>query len=311
MNGLAEKARACFYERARSRGLKESSVQRKARELERFLDYAERGLKKDLREISAGDIEEYFLSLRERGLSGSTLETARGTLTDMFMGLEARGLIMLDPMEMTDIVIREKSGKKTIFSENEMEDFLNAIDPATGCGLRDRCVFELMYVTGMRIGEAVKLNTDDIDFSHNEVLIRQGKGRKDRIVPLGTVAKRFLEKWVKKVRPYFLKKASEDDGALFLSAKGTRASQGLVRWRMRRYLKEAGIAKEGLTPHSIRHSTATHLLRNGADIVFVAELLGHESLVTTQAYTSQIVDGLKKTHKTYHPRENELYPEDI
>jgi len=308
---MMKKAEVCFIEYVTGKGLKGKTIVRKKTELKRFLGYVGKELAKDLRDISSNDIEEYFLWMQEAGFTNSTLGIAHSMLVDLFMALTRCELVMSNPMDLTEIVIRERTGTKVILSEKEMEALLNNIETVTGYGLRDKSIFELMYVTGMRIGEIIRLNVGDVDFSLNELMIRQSKGRKDRIVPLGKVAKLYLKKWIKITRAYFLKDVLEDSGALFLSEKGSRISGSLIRYRLKHYLKLAGIEKKGVSPHSIRHSAATHLLQNGADIIFVAELLGHESLVTTQVYTSQIVEGLKKTHKMYHPRENQLYKENI
>ena len=196
-----------------------------------------------------------------------------------------------------------------ILTEDEMSRLLDSIDTITGFGLRDRSLFELMYVTGMRVGEIVRLDVEHIDFSLNEVFVTKSKNRKERIVPLGGVAKRFLEKWVKEVRSYFLTGCKDDPKALFLSDKGMRISGSAIRYRLKRGLKIAGIEKKGVSPHSLRHSCATHLLAGGADIRLVQELLGHESIETTAAYTKEIVKELKRVHKMHHPRENRLYVE--
>ena len=169
---------------------------------------------------------------------------------------------------------------------------------------------ELLYVAGLRNSEVVHLDVEDVDFSLNEVLIREGKGNKDRIVPLGQICKRFLWNWVKEARAWFLS-SKQDSGALFINRRGERIASSTVRYLLKRHLQEAGIRKPGVTPHSIRHSCATHLLMHGADIRYVQELLGHDSLDTTVVYTPQIADGLKRMHRMYHPRENELYREDV
>jgi integrase/recombinase XerD len=307
---LSGKARAVFQEHLLSRGLKDETIKRKTLELRRFLSYVRKNLKKDLREVSPEDIEEYFIGLTEKGFSKSTLVTAHSTLGDLFLALHRHDLILKNPMEETDIYIREKSGVKVVLSEAEMDKLLNSIETDTGFGLRDRALFELMYVTGMRIGEMRRLDVEHVDFSQDEVFIVKSKNRKERIVPLGKTAKGFLQKWVKETRAYFLKEVKKDGGALFLSEKGVRISSSLIRSRLKRYLAAAGIEKKGVTPHSFRHSCATHLLAGGADIRFVQELLGHESLETTVVYTREVVTGLKRIHKMHHPRENELYREE-
>ena len=306
-NSIFDSAHLVFTKHLASKGLKKETINRKTLELRRFLKYINKKLQKDLRDTAPGDIEDYFINLENHGFSKSTMVTAHSTVCDLFIALARHDMILTNPVEQTDICIREKSGAKVILTEKEMEAFLTSIDTGTGYGLRDRALFELMYVTGMRIGEVVRLLVEHIDFSLNEVFIQRSKNRKDRIVPLGRVAKMFLEKWIKKVRVYFLADVKEDCGEVFLSEQGRGLAASSIRYRLMRWLKIAGIEKKGVSPHSLRHSCATHLLAGGADIRFVQELLGHESLETTVAYTKEVVAGIKKIHKMYHPRENQIY----
>ena len=167
-----------------------------------------------------------------------------------------------------------------------------------------------MYGTGIRIGELENLNISDIDFNEKMLFIRQGKGRKDRMVPCTDTAINFLKEYITKVRPalcYF----NSNQKVLFLSKSGRRFTAGAFRKMLERYLKKSGIKKK-ITAHSFRHSFATHLLEHGANIRYVQEILGHESLSTTAIYTRVVVDDLKREIKKYHPCENELYTfEDI
>lgn len=188
-----------------------------------------------------------------------------------------------------------------------MASFLDSIVTKTGFGARDRAIFELMYVTGIRIGEVQNLNIDDIDFSLKEITIREGKGDKDRIVPLGSVAEDYINLWIKRGR----KGVKASQRALFINSLEGRLKVGRIRAIFDKYLQLNNLENKGFTPHSIRHSCAIHLLQNGADIRYVQELLGHESIETTAGYTKSMIKSLKKLHKTYHPRENELYPDDI
>ncbi len=303
-----EKARVLFFENLIGRGLKEETIKRKTLELERFFRYLKRENQIDLREITSKEIEDYFYYLDREDFSSATKGIARSMIGNLFMCLYRNEIILQNPMSITDIYIKEKSGIKAILTEDEMEDFLNAIETKTGYGKRDRALFELMYVAGLRISEVTNLTIEDLDFSLNEVLIRNSKGGKDRIVPMGKIAKQYLESWIKTARRWFIK---EDNSILFLSVKGLKFPTTSIRWRFNIYKKKAGIDRKGVTPHSIRHSCATHLLKGGADIRFVQELLGHESLETTVIYTKEIVSGLKRMHKMHHPRENELYKEDL
>lgn len=301
-------AHMIYAEYIHSRNLQRATICRKEVEINRFFRYFR--LRKDLRDITPRDLENYFEELKKQ-YSGSTRAAAKAAVADLFKALVQNDLIIINPLDMTEIVIREKAGFRVVLTEEEMARLLDSISTATGFGLRDRALFELMYVTGMRRGEVVRLNVCDVSFSTAEVMISRSKGCKDRVVPLGSVAGRYLKRWVKKVRPGFLKEAAKDHGAVFLSCKGKRIAVSLIEMRLKHYLKLAGIEKEGVSPHSIRHSCATHLLQQGADIRFVQELLGHSQLETTARYTREIIAGLKKVHKRFHPRENELFVEKL
>lgn len=286
----------------KSRGLKKSTITRKLVELRRLLAYI-KDKSMDIRDFTPKDIEEYIISINS---SYSTKSTAMSLVRDVFNTLMFNQLILTNPINKTDIAISDKAGVKKVFTEDEVLDFLDSIETVTAFGIRDRAMFELMYVTGMRVGEVSNLNIDDIDFSLKEVFIQNGKGDKDRIVPLGSIAEEYITLWIKRGR----KGVKVTDKALFLSSRNQRLKADRISGIFRKYLEKCNLDGRGFTPHSLRHSCATHLLQNGADIRYVQELLGHDSIQTTVGYTKDIVKGLKKLHKTYHPRENELYPED-
>lgn len=286
----------------RSRGLKDSSIERKILELRRFLRYCKFN-NLDLRSVTSMELDDYMISLEE--LSSGTRGTAKAILSDLFRVLESSNLILDNPFLKTDFVVKEAYKDKRIFTEEEIISFLEVIETSTIFGIRDKAIFELMYFTGIRIGEVQRLDIDDIDFYLKEVFIRKSKNDKDRIVPLGSIAEGYLNLWLKKRKK--MVKANEE--ALFLNGINQRLRKDQIRASFRKYIKLAGLEGKGFTPHSLRHTCATHLLENGADIRFVQELLGHESIQTTVTYTKNIVKSLKKLHKTYHPRENELYPD--
>lgn len=152
--------------------------------------------------------------------------------------------------------------------------------------------------------EAVNPDLSDIDLQQGELLIRRGKGCKDRIVPVGKAASRFCSLRIKKAREWFV--SADNPSTLFLNQQGGRLATSTVRSRMKIHLKAAGLENLGITPHSLRHSYATHLLEAGADIRYVQELLGHETVETTVLYTKNLISRIRKVHRQYHPRENEL-----
>lgn len=286
----------------RSRGLKSNTIRRKLLELRKFIDYM-KDKKIEIRDIEAKDIEEYILSIVS---SNSSRITAKALIRDLFDTLYNNQLILINPLNKMDLVIRDKAGVKKVFTEAEVLKVLDSIETITAFGIRDRAIFELMYIAGLRIGEVINLNIDDIDFSLKEVFIRDGKNSKDRVVPLGSIAEEYIHLWLRKGR----KGVDINQKSLFLNFSYQKLSADMVRRRFKKYLELSKLGGQGFTPHSLRHSCATHLLQNGADIRYVQELLGHDSIQTTVGYTKDIVKGLKKLHKTYHPRENELYPDE-
>ncbi|MCG8570385.1 MAG: tyrosine-type recombinase/integrase [Spirochaetes bacterium] len=190
----------------------------------------------------------------------------------------------------------------------EVNTFLDSICLDSGIKIRDRAIFETLYFNGMRSGELCNLKVSNIDFGNKEILIEEGKGGKDRIVPLGQSCQGFIKLWMKGMRKFFLK-GKKDRGYLFVSIYGGKLNTSAVSNRFNKYLSDCGIEVSKYTVHSLRHSCATHLLENGVDIRYVQELLGHSSVETTVGYTKLFVDSLKKIYKKYHPRENELFKE--
>ncbi len=188
--------------------------------------------------------------------------------------------------------------------ESEIEVLLNAPDTTTSEGLRDKALMELLYASGIRAGEAHKLDVHDIDLSGEEVFIRHGKGGKERIAFLGKAAILAMRNYLHYARPEFaLKNTTRPDNAFFLNRFGTRLSDRGIRRTFDKYFK---IASERLktTPHTLRHSFATHLLEHGADVRVVQELLGHAHLVTTQIYTHVTPEHLIAVYEKTHPRAN-------
>ena len=268
-----------------------------------FLEYLTSKGNDDIREITANDLKEFINSIKDKNtkqgkpLSKPTLYRMAGSIRHFFKYLYRNEIIISNPIE--DIPIkREMSKRKEIFTQDEISNFLDSITDK-----RDRAIFELAYSSGLRVSEIVNLNINDVDLKERILTIREGKGSKDRFVPFNDVAEKFLQRYIKKDR-----KSGRNEKALFLTDRG-RIKSGTVCMWFRRYLKTSGIKRKGLTFHSIRHSTATHLLESGADVRYVSELLGHESIETTITYTHLMLENLKRAYKSAHPRENKYYDE--
>ena len=183
-------------------------------------------------------------------------------------------------------------------SEQEVEELLAAPDPDSVLGLRDRAMLELLYASGLRVSELVGLTGEQLNLNQGVVRLL-GKGRKERLVPLGEEALDWLEHYLADGRPALA--AAQDDGHVFLSRRGRGMTRQTFWYRLREYAVKSGINKH-LSPHTLRHAFATHLLNHGADLRVVQMLLGHSDLSTTQIYTHVARERLKDLHTKHHPR---------
>lgn len=266
-----------------------------------------------LDQVSEQTVQGFLMALREgdrdhpplsASSAGRTVVAVRG-----FHKFAVRdGLATLDPSAS----VRPPSPAKRLpkaLSLGDVEAILEAAGaPGTVLALRDRALLELLYGTGARISEAVGLDVDDLDLGSAEsggtVLLR-GKGGKERIVPVGRFAREAVEAYLTRARPGLVsassKAATERAGAMFLNARGGRLSRQSAWTVIVRSAERAGVTAE-VSPHTMRHSFATHLLEGGADVRVVQELLGHASVTTTQVYTLVTVDSLREVYAAAHPR---------
>ena len=271
---------------------------------------------KALQEVAGGDLVSFMRRMREaisartrKPYSPRTVMRACMAVKEFYRFLVRSDLVLSNPFQDFEFDLRIEEKKRDIFSVEEMSAFLDCIDIKSGDGLMDRAMFELLYSSGLRSGEVSTIQIRDVDFAERTLFIRQGKGKKDRYVPFSEIASLFLRRYIAEVRPGQERKVSERyKGYLFLTQYGN-IRRSALRVRFLTILRHSGIANKKLTLHSIRHSTATHLLEAGADVRYVQELLGHEQIQTTVKYTHLMIDNLKRIYKTYHPRENSLYEE--
>lgn len=202
-----------------------------------------------------------------------------------------------NPAEKLQLPKEEHRLPSSYLTLDEVETLLATVDLSTASGLRDRAILETLYSTGMRRSELIGLNLDDVDASRGLVIIRQGKGRKDRVVPIGKRALQWLEKYLLDARPALLNDSSD---VLFLTTRGNRFHPVNLTSRVRGYLDAAGIQRRG-SCHMLRHTVATLMLEGGADLRSIQTLLGHESLNTTQIYTHITIQRLREVHEKTHP----------
>jgi site-specific recombinase XerD len=300
-----------FEEYLKGCGFKKGSVRQNVYSVERFYESAGVGNIADVKENDVRSFHKILLSERTKEnklYSPGTVRTMLLCLNRFFRFLYRHEYILINPMSD----FRMKKGienKREIFTRDEIDNFLNSISVESIIGERDRSFFELMYSSGLRVTEELNLNLTDVDLSQRLLTIRCGKGDKDRVVPFSEVALAFLKKYIENGRKEFLKSVrGEKSKALFLSKRG-RLNKQTIRLCFNKHLEKAGIKRERLTIHSIRHSTATHLLEAGASVRYVQELLGHESIETTVRYTHLMMENLKRAYKSAHPRENKFYEE--
>lgn len=248
--------------------------------------------------IGSEVISGYLEDLDERGYSKSTRARKIASLKSMFRFLRTEGVVEINPMETFRSPRAGRSLPKAITPE-QVESLLRAVGETPGNeAYRDAAMFELMYAAGLRVSELVDLNINDIDFESMTVRC-MGKGSKERIVPLYEEAISLVGGYISNVRPGVLR--DDRNTALFLNRRGNRLSRQAFWLRLKKYALQAGI-EGNVTPHTLRHSFATHLLHGGATLRHVQELLGHSSIATTQIYTHLTDHYVQAEYDKAHPR---------
>lgn len=258
-----------------------------------FLGDPASGTPARLKEIDRLTIRGYMAALQERGLGKRSLSRKISALRSFFRFLRREGLLEDNPARRVWLPRVEKR-LPSFLTREEVEDLLGAPDSSTLLGLRDRAILETLYSTGVRVGALVAMNRGDIDLLGDLARVRE-KGKKERLCPLGGYAVRALRDYLKAFP------GGNSGEPLFVNRSRKRLTAASVRKLLAKYIERAAIGKK-ITPHALRHSFATHLLNAGADLRAVQELLGHESLSTTQVYTHVSQERLKKVYDRTHPR---------
>jgi len=206
--------------------------------------------------------------------------------------------ILYNPASELELPKLEKRLPKHVLTQSEAEQVINQADIQIPLGIRDRAILETLYSTGIRRMEVINLKRYDLDADRGTMMVRQGKGRKDRMIPIGDRAIAWLDKYINDVRPELV--AGEDDGVLFLTNLGEAFTPNRLTQLVRNYVVAADMGKTGAC-HLFRHTMATLMLENGADIRFIQEMLGHVKIDTTQIYTQVSIRKLKQIHTATHP----------
>ncbi|HEY3316513.1 MAG TPA: tyrosine recombinase XerC [Bacillota bacterium] len=241
-------------------------------------------------------IRAYLGELQRHGFSRRSVARKLAALRSFFKYLDREGILLRNPMVGVATPRLERKLPPFLY-QNEIESLLAQADGGTALGLRDRAVLELIYGSGLRASEAVGLDLSHLDFADEYVRVF-GKGSKERIVPMGTASLKALGDYLRGGRPRLTESVG---GPLFVNRFGRRLSDRGLRRLLQKYVRQTGIARH-ITPHALRHSMATHMLENGADLRTIQELLGHASLSTTQIYTHVGRRHLKRQYDQAHPR---------
>ena len=268
------------------------------------------GESRDIKAVTRADMERYIAGLyeqkeKEKKYSTGTICMKVRSLKRFFEYLEQENSIFINPMEDIPEPKKVSTLPRSILTQKEITKLLDQPNLGTRTGIRDRAVLEVFYSTGIRLFELCGLTIFDVDLQGKMLRINQGKGQKDRVVPLGKHAVRFLREYISKVRPHFTKR-NRKSRVLFVNRLGEPLSKQVVSVMVRTCARQAGInTNKKVSAHVLRHTFASMLVKNGADVVAVQKMLGHRDLRTTQGYIRGLGIDLKKAHAKSHPREQD------
>jgi integrase/recombinase XerD len=279
------------------KGLSNNTIEAYSHGLNRFLIHLREKGSHEIQNVDKFDVRAYLLELKKQGLSTKTIVRNLVAIRNFFRFLVQERILEVNPVEALGFPKVPKTLPE-ILTLKEVGRLLEQPDPQTPLGIRDRAMLEVLYATGVRVSELTRLPINQINLEGGYILV-YGKGSKERMVPMGNEAIKWVSLYLKTAREKLAR--GRENQSLFIN----RSGKGMSRQRFWRSLKEygrrAGIRKR-ITPHLLRHSFASHLLEGGADLRSVQMLLGHVDISTTQIYTHVTGEKLKKIHQRYHPR---------
>lgn len=279
------------------RGLSQNTRAAYADDIVRFLDWlAEKGVR-SVNDVTRKQILDHLMAEKTRGLAANSLSRHLVSIKVFFRYLSQEGLLGVNVAETMESpkIWKMLPGVLTL---KEIDRLFAAPDVQTPLGLRNRAILELFYASGLRVSELAGLELSDLHL--DERFLRcTGKGRKERVVPVGGGAIEWIRRYIKEVRPQLV--SGPQDPSLFLSRRKQPLSRKMIWVMIKNCARDAGITKT-IYPHTLRHSFASHLLANGADLRIIQEMLGHADIATTQIYTHVDPDRLKGVHRQFHPR---------
>lgn len=266
------------------------------RDILEFFDYLDREVL-DYKSVVYSDLRFFLMYLKdEKKDKNSSIDRKLSSLRGLYQYLANEGIVSNNVFSLLNGPKKEKKLPR-YFEYNELESLFEACDLSNALGQRDRLILEMLYATGVRVGELVSIKVSDINFSSRTILIL-GKGNKERIVPYGDYCEEILKLYLK---DGYLSLNNQNSPYLFLNARGGRLTERGVRYLLEEIIKKTSVQKN-ISPHMIRHSFATHLLNQGCDLMTVQKLLGHESIKATQIYTHVTTDRLRSVYQNSFPR---------
>ena len=267
-------------------------------DLVKYSNFLKRNSITNAAKVSEESVSKFIHRLHRSGLSPRSIARHISSVRGFHRFLVAEQEAPNDPTQNLDTPKRKKSLPEVLTIE-EVDDILKQPDTHHPLGIRDRAVLEVLYATGVRVSELIYLKQPNLLFEEGLILV-YGKGSKERLVPIGKSARKWVERYRRDVRVHLAKRGTSAD-YVFLNARGKRITRAAIWDIVAKYAKAADIKKE-VHPHTFRHSFATHLLEGGADLRAVQEMLGHADISTTQIYTHIDREYLKEVHRTFHPR---------
>ena len=275
--------------------LSDNTLQSYKRDLKQFRQYLE-ACELNYNRVKESDIQDYIRELNEAGKKPSSISRCIASIRSFYQFVLKNKKIKVDP---TQNIKSPKIEKRvpSVLTAKEVELLLNQPKDVDLKGIRDKAMLEFAYATGMRVTEIISLNVEDVNLEEGYVICKHAE--KERTIPLGTMSLQALREYVEDARDVLVK--TENEKALFVNINGSRLTrQGF--WKIIKYYKEQAHITKDITPHVLRHSFATHLLQNGADLKAIQTMLGHSDISSTQVYMQFQDEGLKNVYKKAHPR---------
>lgn len=280
------------------RGLSINTRKSYERDLNKYLLFLQNHKINHWQDIDRYTVMEFLQSLHAENLSSASVIRIISTLRGFHQFLRQEQITEFDPMQHVDSPKKKKT-LPNVLSLDEVTKLIETPDTSTPLGIRNRTILEVMYATGLRVSELVELKLGDLHLSIG-LLQTLGKGEKERIIPLGDYAIQWIQTYLEEARPQLVKKQA-NELHLFVNHHGQKLSRQGIWKNLKQIVRDAGINKN-ITPHTLRHSFATHLLENGADLRIVQELLGHTDISTTQIYTHITKQRMTDVYKKHFPR---------